>query len=92
MTYFIALASQGHGHLQQFMSIASEISVERASQVEQVICHERQRKKYWDSGGQLKTKAVHIGLSSGALFQLKEIGSFMSIAESVLELNISLLH
>lgn len=57
MTYLIALASQGHGHVQQFMSAASEISVNRANKVEQVICHWRQRKKSWNSGGQLKTKA-----------------------------------
>lgn len=71
MTYLIALASQGHRHVQQFMSAASEISVNRANKVEQVICHWRQRKKSWNSGGQLKTKAVHIGLFSGASFQLK---------------------
>lgn len=75
MTYLIALASQGHSHVQQFMSAASEISVNRANKVEQVICHWRQRKKSWNSGrgggGQLKTKAVHIGLFSWASFQLK---------------------
>lgn len=50
MTYLIALASQGHGHVQQFMSAASEISVNRANKVEQVICHWRQRKKVLELG------------------------------------------
>lgn len=53
MTYLIALASQGHSHVQQF---ASEISVNRANKVEQVICHWRQRKKSWNSGGAIENK------------------------------------